>query len=147
DGARGALGRDADPHRRPLRCESENPHRRQPPRTSGAAPGRPAHRGPECADGGEREARAADRRRACQRRRALRAGGPRRVPTRFYMAEPGLENTIEFAWPVEGQVVSPFGRRRLGWHAGMDIKAEIGAPILAAAPGTVISSGQERAYG
>ena len=73
--------------------------------------------------------------------------GPRRVPTRFYMAEPGLENNIEFAWPVEGQVVSPFGRRRLGWHAGMDIKAEIGAPILAAAPGTVISSGQERAYG
>ena len=73
--------------------------------------------------------------------------GPRRVPTRFYMAEPGLENGIEFAWPVEGQVVSPFGRRRMGWHAGMDIKAEIGAPILAAAPGTVISSGQERAYG
>jgi len=73
--------------------------------------------------------------------------GPRRVPTHFYMAEPGLENGIEFVWPVEGQVVSPFGRRRLGWHAGMDIKAEIGAPILAAAPGTVISSGQERAYG
>jgi len=73
--------------------------------------------------------------------------GPRRVPTRLYMAEPGLENGIEFAWPVEGQVVSPFGRRRMGWHAGMDIKAEIGAPILAAAPGTVISSGQERAYG
>jgi murein DD-endopeptidase MepM/ murein hydrolase activator NlpD len=73
--------------------------------------------------------------------------GPRRVPTRFYMAEPGFENAIEFAWPVEGQVISPFGRRRRGWHAGMDIKAEIGAPILAAAPGVVISSGQERAYG
>ena len=29
----------------------------------------------------------------------------------------------------------------------MDIKAEIGTPILAAAPGVVISSGQERAYG
>jgi murein DD-endopeptidase MepM/ murein hydrolase activator NlpD len=74
--------------------------------------------------------------------------GPRRVPTRFYMAEPGFDKlSVEFAWPVEGQVVSPFGRRRLGWHAGMDIKAEIGAPILAAAGGTVISSGQERAYG
>ena len=74
--------------------------------------------------------------------------GPRRVPTRFYMAEPGFDKlSVEFAWPVEGQVVSPFGRRRLGWHAGMDIKAEIGSPILAAAGGTVISSGQERAYG
>ncbi len=74
--------------------------------------------------------------------------GPRRVPTRFYMAEPGFDNvSVEFAWPVDGQVISPFGRRRLGWHAGMDIKAEIGAPILAAAAGTVISSGQERAYG
>jgi len=74
--------------------------------------------------------------------------GPRRVPTRFYMAESGLDNQgIEFAWPVDGQVISPFGRRRMGWHAGMDIKAEIGSPILAAAAGTVISSGQERAYG
>lgn len=74
--------------------------------------------------------------------------GPRRIPTRFYMAEPGFDSqSIEFAWPVDGQVVSPFGRRRQGWHAGMDIKAEIGAPILAAATGTVISSGQERAYG
>ena len=73
---------------------------------------------------------------------------PRRVPTRFYMAEPGFDNPgIEFAWPIEGQIISPFGRRHRGWHAGMDIKAEIGAPILAAATGTVISSGQERAYG
>jgi lipoprotein NlpD len=74
--------------------------------------------------------------------------GPRRVPTRFYMAEPGFDSPgIEFAWPIEGQIISPFGRRQRGWHAGMDIKAEIGAPILAAAAGTVISSGQERAYG
>lgn len=74
--------------------------------------------------------------------------GPRRVPTRFYMAEPGFDKlSVDFAWPVDGQVISPFGRRRRGWHAGMDIKAEIGAPILAAAAGTVISSGQERAYG
>lgn len=74
--------------------------------------------------------------------------GPRRVPTRFYIAESGVDNQgVEFAWPIDGQVISPFGRRRNGWHAGMDIKAEIGAPILAAAAGTIISSGQERAYG
>jgi lipoprotein NlpD len=74
--------------------------------------------------------------------------GPRRVPTRLYMAETGTESLgVELAWPVEGEVISPFGRRHRGWHAGLDIKAEIGSPILAAAAGTVISSGQEPAYG
>jgi murein DD-endopeptidase MepM/ murein hydrolase activator NlpD len=74
--------------------------------------------------------------------------GPRRVPTRLFMAPPGFESqAFDLAWPVEGQVISPFGRRRSGWHAGMDIKAEIGTPVLAAAPGVVITSGQERAYG
>jgi murein DD-endopeptidase MepM/ murein hydrolase activator NlpD len=74
--------------------------------------------------------------------------GPRRVPTRFYMASPELDGqTVDFAWPVEGRVISSFGKRRRGWHAGMDIKAEVGTPILAAAPGVVLSSGQERAYG
>lgn len=74
--------------------------------------------------------------------------GPRRVPTRFYMASPGFDaQALDFAWPVDGRIISPFGKRHDGWHAGMDIKAEIGTPILAAAPGVVISSGQERAYG
>jgi murein DD-endopeptidase MepM/ murein hydrolase activator NlpD len=74
--------------------------------------------------------------------------GPRRVPTRFYMASPDVDGqALDFTWPVDGRIISPFGKRRGGWHAGMDIKAEIGTPILAAAPGVVISSGQERAYG
>ncbi len=74
--------------------------------------------------------------------------GPHRVPTRFYMASPDVNGrALDFTWPVDGRIISPFGERRGGWHAGMDIKAEIGAPILAAAPGVVISSGQERAYG
>jgi murein DD-endopeptidase MepM/ murein hydrolase activator NlpD len=74
--------------------------------------------------------------------------GPRRVPTRLYMASPEFDGqAVDFAWPVEGRVVSSFGKRRSGWHAGMDIKAEMGTPILAAAPGVVISSGEERAYG
>ena len=74
--------------------------------------------------------------------------GPRRVPTRLYMAPPEFDGlAIDLAWPVDGQIISPFGRRRSGWHAGMDIKAEIGTPILAAARGVVISSGQETAYG
>lgn len=74
--------------------------------------------------------------------------GPRRVPTRFYMAPPEFDGqAFDLAWPLDGRVISSFGKRRSGWHAGMDIKAEIGTPILAAAPGVVISSGQERAYG
>jgi murein DD-endopeptidase MepM/ murein hydrolase activator NlpD len=74
--------------------------------------------------------------------------GPRRVPTRFYMASPEVDGqALDFTWPVDGRIISPFGERHGGWHAGMDIKAEIGTPILAAAPGVVISSGQERAYG
>jgi murein DD-endopeptidase MepM/ murein hydrolase activator NlpD len=74
--------------------------------------------------------------------------GPRRVPTRFHMASPEVDGqALDFTWPVDGRIISPFGKRHGGWHAGMDIKAEIGAPVLAAAPGVVISSGQERAYG
>lgn len=74
--------------------------------------------------------------------------GPRRVPSRFYMASPEFDGrALDLAWPVDGRIISPFGKRRGGWHAGMDIKAEMGTPILAAAPGVVISSGQERAYG
>jgi murein DD-endopeptidase MepM/ murein hydrolase activator NlpD len=74
--------------------------------------------------------------------------GPRRVPTRLYISPPESDGRASnFMWPVDGRIISPFGRRQRGWHAGMDIKAEMGTPILAAAPGVVISSGQERAYG
>lgn len=74
--------------------------------------------------------------------------GPRRVPTRFYMASPEFDGrALDLVWPVDGRIISPFGKRRGGWHAGMDIKAEMGTPILAAAPGVVISSGPERSYG
>src|SRR5205085_8401540 len=48
-----------------------------------------------------------------------------------------------FAWPVEGPVTSTFGRRRMGWHRGIDIKAERGAVVFAAATGVVVSSDRE----
>ena len=74
--------------------------------------------------------------------------GPNRIPTRLFVAIPefGTE-AIEFAWPVEGMVASGFGRRRMGWHAGIDIKADMGTPVLAAAAGTVSFSGWSPSYG
>ncbi len=78
----------------------------------------------------------------------LASVGPRRVPTQLFLGVPVLnEQAIDFVWPIAGPIISPFGRRRNGWHAGVDIKADLGTPILAAAPGTVLFSGWERSYG
>jgi len=74
--------------------------------------------------------------------------GPLRVLTRLVLAQPDFQDErIPLGWPVEGPVVSTFGRRARGWHAGIDISAELGSPILAAAAGTVVFSGWIRAYG
>jgi lipoprotein NlpD len=78
----------------------------------------------------------------------LRRVGPLRVLTRLVLAQPDFQDErIPLGWPIEGPVVSTFGRRARGWHAGIDISAELGSPILAAAPGTVVFSGWIRAYG
>ena len=74
--------------------------------------------------------------------------GPRRIPTKLFLGLPELNGrAIDLVWPVEGPVVSQFGRRRNGWHAGADIRAEVGTPIMAAASGLVVYSGWGRAYG
>ena len=75
--------------------------------------------------------------------------GPRRIPTRLHLAMPEFsgDEGVSFEWPVEGSVVSGFGQRRRGWHAGIDIMADPGTPIRASARGTVIFSGYERYYG
>src|SRR5438477_56516 len=52
-----------------------------------------------------------------------------------------------FAWPVEGPITSTFGRRRTGWHRGIDIKAARGAAVFASASGLVIASDVEPRYG
>jgi murein DD-endopeptidase MepM/ murein hydrolase activator NlpD len=71
-----------------------------------------------------------------------------RPPTRLVLAVPDFDGAaLAFAWPVEGPVISTFGQRRSGWHGGIDIKAPIGTPVWAAAPGVVIASGTETAYG
>ncbi|WP_395670875.1 M23 family metallopeptidase [Phenylobacterium sp.] len=61
---------------------------------------------------------------------------------------------IAFVQPVSGEeVVSPFGLRQLPWeengrlHEGVDIAAEFGAPVLAAADGAVTAAGESSTYG
>jgi len=71
-----------------------------------------------------------------------------RAPAGFVLAVPDFDGTAPaFAWPVEGPVSSTFGRRRMGWHRGIDIVAEPGAPVRAAAAGLVVASGVEPRYG
>jgi murein DD-endopeptidase MepM/ murein hydrolase activator NlpD len=71
-----------------------------------------------------------------------------RAPSDFFFAVPDFADTLTaFIWPTEGAITSPFGRRRLGWHRGIDIKGERGDPIIAAAAGVVVVSGVEPRYG
>jgi murein DD-endopeptidase MepM/ murein hydrolase activator NlpD len=76
------------------------------------------------------------------------APAPVRGPRNLELSVPDFVDTAPpFSWPVEGPVTSTYGRRRSGWHRGIDIKAEQGAVIFAAAAGTVVAAGVEPRYG
>ena len=69
-------------------------------------------------------------------------------PRNIVLAVPDFAEVIPlFVWPVDGRLSSVFGRRRTGWHRGIDIKADLGVAVAAAAGGTVLSSGYETRYG
>jgi murein DD-endopeptidase MepM/ murein hydrolase activator NlpD len=55
----------------------------------------------------------------------------------------------DLKWPLESvKVTSPFGPRGREFHEGIDLKAPVGTPVLAAQDGTVIYSGTKiRGYG
>ena len=69
-------------------------------------------------------------------------------------AEPtGNGSPAPMRWPVAGEVTSAFGERKnpMGpgddFHPGLDIAADEGTPIAAAAPGRVIAAGPDGGYG
>lgn len=74
---------------------------------------------------------------------------PRDVPRRKVPPEPILPpDKRPFIWPVTGGTVSSlFGPRGRGFHDGIDITAEEGAPIHAAADGVVAYADELRGYG
>jgi murein DD-endopeptidase MepM/ murein hydrolase activator NlpD len=46
-----------------------------------------------------------------------------------------------YIWPTKGVLTSGYGRRWGRMHKGIDIAAPIGTPVVAAAPGVVVSAG------
>ncbi len=75
---------------------------------------------------------------------AVGSSGPLapRLPFDLVLAIPDFDGQApRFEWPLNGTVISQFGRRRSGWHRGIDIKAGLGTPVFAAASGVVAASG------
>jgi murein DD-endopeptidase MepM/ murein hydrolase activator NlpD len=54
---------------------------------------------------------------------------------------------LRLTMPVSGLVVSPFGPRGGAFHAGIDIAAQTGVPVRAAATGTVVFAGWNDGFG
>ncbi len=64
-----------------------------------------------------------------------------------------LSNTTPSIWPIKGRLSSSFGRRidpflgRGAFHAGIDLSAGSGTPVVATADGTVKEAGWSGGYG
>lgn len=63
------------------------------------------------------------------------------VPLEFGTSTGGGSSPVVFSWPVDGAVTSYFGPRDGRLHAGIDIDGPAGAPVAAAASGTVVTAG------
>lgn len=68
-----------------------------------------------------------------------------RVSTSLSRSEKGANPKL--AWPFFGPITSYYGIRKGSFHRGIDISGKTGAPIYAAAAGTVTSAGWGGTYG
>jgi len=59
---------------------------------------------------------------------------------------PDLE-AVEFAWPVRGDIVRPFGKDQNDFNYGIDVQTEGSINVRAAEKGKVVISGIIRGYG
>ena len=60
--------------------------------------------------------------------------------------KPADNDAVTWAWPATGRIIGQFSEA--GANKGIDIAAKVGDPVLAAAPGRVVYSGQGlRGYG
>ena len=58
------------------------------------------------------------------------------------ISQPGNPNQIGgYIWPTKGVLTSGYGRRWGRMHKGIDIAAPVGTPVVAAAPGVVVTAG------
>jgi len=57
------------------------------------------------------------------------------------------EGSRPLNWPIQGRLTSLFGIRRGRLHAGIDLTARPGTPVVAAAAGKVVTVDWERGYG
>ncbi len=71
-----------------------------------------------------------------------------------YRAPDAVRPLYVFTDPVAGyEIISPFGLRKLPWeeqgrlHAGVDVAAPAGYPVVAAADGVVLRAGYDGGYG
>jgi murein DD-endopeptidase MepM/ murein hydrolase activator NlpD len=69
------------------------------------------------------------------------------VPSEVTVLADGRGSRGLFNWPVEGPVTSPFGFRDGRPHEGLDIAADTGTPVRAAAAGRVVYAGPAGTYG
>ncbi len=77
----------------------------------------------------------------------LQVGDRLVVPGESNLQEPSRGILGKFAWPLMGTITSGYGWRKSGFHHGLDIAAELGTPIRAAASGKVIFAGKKPVYG
>jgi murein DD-endopeptidase MepM/ murein hydrolase activator NlpD len=79
--------------------------------------------------------------------RPQRRASPAQIPRAGGGALDPAAHGEPLAWPLRGVLISGFGTRDRDQHEGIDLAAPEGTPVLAAAAGEVLFSGEQRGYG